>query len=540
MTDSPAEPQSQQPNTDLPSSDNVQGDKVMGNKIDGDQITADIDSSQAVAIGRGATAINYGLTIEQVQHLFTDWRAAEQATVWTGHNPYVGLNAFQENDAEYFFGRETLVDDLLTRVQTSTFITIAGPSGSGKSSVARAGLFHALRTGRIDRSNEWQLAAMQPRGNPIEQLADAIARLTKLTETKTQLLDAAIDNPLALHEQTELILSDAPRQRLVLLVDQFEETYTQTKDDAIRAAFINLLTSTASVENGRTIIVLALRSDFISSCASFPALRELMSEQFMLVGAMDPPELAKAIALPAIKVGAEIDSALVSRILDDMKGEPGALPLMSFALRDLFEAGKTQAGQPMDITLQEYLDRGGIDKALQRHADEVFADFTPQQQKLAEGIFTRLIEVGQGRVDTRRTATFTELVPAGTETNQVAAVVQTLAQEGVRLITTDSIENATGIGQPENSGTTVTLAHEKLIEAWPRLHTLVNENRTLIDLQNQINTDAQAWQTSKDTGFLYRGGRLIQVEEKLERLQPSLDMLSGYTVISRPSRMVWR
>jgi hypothetical protein len=148
------------------------------------------------------------------------------------------------------------------------------------------------------------------------------------------------------------------------------------------------------------------------------------------VGAMGPSELAKAIALPALRVGAEIDPALVARILDDMKGEPGALPLMSFALRDLFEAEKSQKGQPMDLTLQEYLDRGGIEKALERHANSVFATFSPGQQALAKGIFSKLIEVGQGRVDTRRTATFAELLPGGAATEEFTNVINTLAKEG--------------------------------------------------------------------------------------------------------------
>ncbi|MCP4429050.1 MAG: hypothetical protein GY803_31580, partial [Chloroflexi bacterium] len=214
-------------------------------------------------------------------------------------------------------------------------------------------------------------------------------------------------------------------------------------------------------------------------------------------------------------VGVKIEPKLVSRIMADMAGEPGALPLMSFALRDLFEAAKTAKGEPMELRLQEYLARGGIERALERHANKVFDSFSDEQKQLARGVFSKLIEVGQGRVDTRRTAVFTELIPAGTEPEAVAAVVTALANEGARLITTSGNETATG--------RTVTLAHEKLIDAWPWLRQLVDENREMISLQNQINDDAQAWAKEKDASFLYRGGQLIQVEEQLEAAKPDLN-----------------
>ena len=322
-----------------------------------------------------------------------------------------------------------MVDDLLERVQQANFIVIAGPSGSGKSSVARAGLFHALRSGRLEKSDTWLLATMQPKGDPIEQLALALERATKSTQIGDAIRADGASNPALLPRQIEMHLTDDPRQRCVLLVDQFEETFTQTKNEETRAAFINLLTTAAQAEAGRIVILLSLRSDFISHCARYPELRRLMSQQFQLVGAMAPPDLAKAITLPALEVGAEIDPALVSRIMADMKGEPGALPLMSFALRDLFEAEKSAKGQPMDLTLPEYLKRGGIESALERHANKVFDDFSDEQKALARGVFSKLIEVGQGRADTRRTAVFTELVPAGTEQEAVEAVVNALAKK---------------------------------------------------------------------------------------------------------------
>jgi hypothetical protein len=238
--------------------------------------------------------------------------------------------------------------------------------------------------------------------------------------------------------------------------------------------------------------------------------------------------LAKAITLPSLEVGAEIEPALVKEIIDDMKGEPGALPLMSFALRDLFLAEKTTKGEAMDITLQEYLDRGGIDQALERHADKVFASFTDEQKELAKGIFSKLVTVGEGRLDTRRTARFKELKPANADASAVVAVVGKLSAEDVRLVTTSGVEDSQELTVEEMSTAqaTVTISHEKLIDAWPWLRRLIDENRELIVLQNQIQTDAWKWGEEKDNGYLYRGGRLSNVEENLRELKPNLDQMS--------------
>jgi hypothetical protein len=484
-----------------------------------------IEGSQAVAIGRYAMAVSHqqGLTVAEVATLMVELKRRDQPKVWDGRIPYPGLQAFQESDARFFFGRESLVVDLLARMQQASFITIAGPSGSGKSSVARAGLFHALRGGCLPKSDDWSLAAMHPGANPIEQLATAVERVTKQPGTGNYIRQHALEKPFALHEQIQTLLADDPQQRFVLLVDQFEETFTQVKEEAARSAFISLLTAATQAPESRAIILLALRSDFVSHCARYPDLRDLMSRQFQLVGAMEAHDLAKAITMPALQVGAEIDPALVSRILADMKGEPGALPLMSFALRDLFEAEKGQKGQPIHLTLKKYLDRGGVESALERHADQVLARFSEEQQELAKGVFSRLVEIGQGRLDTRRTAVLDELTPVGKDAAEVAAIVDSLARESARLLTVSAGHDKES---SEPAQITVTMAHEKLIDAWPWLRRLVDENRELIALQNQITADAQAWEGKQDAGYLYRGGRLAQVEEKLAEIQPGLTELS--------------
>jgi hypothetical protein len=158
--------------------------------------------------------INYGLTVEEVSLLFAEWRSADQPKVWDGRIPYIGLSAFQESDAQFFFGRESLVDDLLERVQQAPFIVIAGPSGSGKSSVARAGLFHALRQGRLPKSDRWRLATMQPGGNPLEQLAAGHRAADNVPGSGNHIRQKGLTNPLACTEQIQILLSDDPASAL--------------------------------------------------------------------------------------------------------------------------------------------------------------------------------------------------------------------------------------------------------------------------------------------------------------------------------------
>lgn len=468
--------------------------------------------------------IFYGYTSKEVKALLDEMQRAHQPKVWNGHNPYPGLNAFHESDANYFFGREKIVADLVKRVKKSRFIVIAGPSGSGKSSVARAGLLYTLGQGKIDGSQSWLLATMTPQGDPMTQLKLALQRATQNVAVGEQLALVTGEHPRALAQIIEeFYLTDDKRQRCLLLVDQFEELFTQTKDPAAQAAFIKLLTDSGKSADSRLIIVLSMRSDFVSHCVRYPELRDLMNEQLLLVGAMEPNELVAAISLPAMEVGTEIEVELVTQIMNDMKGEPGALPLMGFALRDLFEAEKTRVGAPMRLTLRSYLDRGGLEEALARHADRVFSEFSADQKRLAKNLFSRLIEVGQGRVDTRRTAYFAELVPKGVSAKVVHTFIRNLAREDVRLLTTNRDISEQKIVETDAADATVTIAHEKLIDAWPWLRQLVDENREIIALRNQINDDARMWKREQDASFLYRGARLLQVEEQLETINPYLD-----------------
>jgi WD40 repeat protein len=443
-----------------------------------------------------------GYTAEQVSVLIKDISTTFQPKPFDGRSPYKGLDYFEEEDAELFFGREKLVEDLVGRVKESRTLFVTGPSGSGKSSLVRAGLIHALHQGKIKNSERWLYGVMKPGREPIAKLARVTSKLAKSTNAEEEICARAAADPTIFRRWCEIALGDGKDERVVIFIDQFEEVFTQINKE-IANTFIDLLDNAVSFENGRVILLFAMRSDFVSNCATYPKLNALLNRQFMQVGAMRPEELVSAIAQPALRVGLRIDPDLIAQIINDMQGEPGALPLMQFALKDLFDSQQSQRGV-IALTLNDYLQRGGVRKALERHADASFNKLDSHEQELACSIFSGLIEIGRGTQDTRRTAIFDELVSANTNAAEARRVLQKLAD--ARLIATDEMRGKE----------TVTLAHEKLIEAWPWLKKLVDENREVIALQNAIATDAKEWdEHGRDSSYLYAGARLAVAQEGL-------------------------
>ncbi len=482
------------------------------NQEDQPKVQADNNSISVGGINIGGnlsgniTIGHTGYTVEQVSVLLTQITSTLQPKPFDGRCPYKGLDVFEEEDAELFFGREKLVQDLVNRVKESRTVFITGPSGSGKSSLVRAGLIPVLKHGEIKSlySERWLYETMKPGREPIAELARSTSRLAGTLSAGEDIRTKGMSDVTVLTQWCEIALREGREKRVVLFIDQFEEAFTQISNEIERQAFLNLLTHAATAENGRVIVLFAMRSDFVSNCATYPRLNALLNQQFIQIGAMQPDELVSAIAQPALRVGLRIDPDLIAQIIHDMQGEPGALPLMQFALRDLFESQQDRGGV-ISLTLNDYLQRGGIQKSLERHADNAFTKLSDSEQELARSIFGGLIEIGRGTQDTRRTALFKELIPAHKNDEDVKVIVQKLAD--ARLITTD-----------EQAGNdTVTISHEKLIDAWPWLKKLVNENRDAIALQNEIANDAKEWEEHQcDVSYLYTGARLINAREQLQ------------------------
>jgi len=452
----------------------------------------------------GNITIGHGFTAEQVSVLITKITSKLQPKPFDGSCPYKGLDIFEEEDAGLFFGRERLIKDLISRVNESHAVFITGPSGSGKSSLARAGLIHALRQGALRdlHSERWLYETMKPGREPINELARVVAGLARTLNAGEDIRSKGGSDVTVLAQWCEIALRDGRDKRAVILVDQFEEVFTQVIREEERQTFLKLLTYAANVENGRIILLCTMRSDFISNCAAYPALNELLNRNFVQIGAMQPEELVSAIARPSLQVGLHIDPDLISKIINEMEGEPGSLPLMQFALKDLFGSQQEDSGV-IALTLNDYLARGGIHKALERHADAEFNKLTKAEQALTENLFKGLVEIGRNVPDTRRIAHFEEFASPDVSFYAFESVVRRLAD--ARLISTD---------EDKVLGRTITLAHEKLIESWPWLRQLVNDNRTFIQLHNQILEDAIEWEKhGKDKSYLYSGSRLTSVQK---------------------------
>lgn len=454
--------------------------------------------SGGINVAGGDIHVHNGITDGQVATILETIQSKFQLKKFKGQCPYKGLDAFEEEDANLFFGREKLVEELINLVKQSRAVFIAGPSGSGKSSLVRAGLIHALKQGVIENSERWLYETIKPGRDPLEALAMAFSRLKSPELAKY--FREHINEPNVFHDCAESVLSERKDQRLVIFLDQFEEVFTQTNKEETRVLFFQMLTRVATIENGRVILLFAIRSDFISNCATYPQLNNLA--QFKQIGAMKPDELVNAIAQPALHVGLGIEHELITQIINDMGSEPGALPLMQFALKDLFDYQQAN-GDTHNLTRSAYLQREGIKKMLAHHADETFSRLSPREQELTKTIFSGLIEIGRGTQDTKRTALLNDLIPANTNKNEVKHVLQKLAN--ARLVTSDE-------DVPEQ----YTITHEKLIDAWPWLKKLVDENRDVIALQNEIAIDAKEWDEHKrDPSYLYTDARLLNVNEKL-------------------------
>jgi WD40 repeat protein len=450
-----------------------------------------------------------GYTAEQVSVLLSQIRSTFQPKPFDGRCPYKGLDVFEEEDAELFFGREKLIDELVNRVKDSRSVFITGPSGSGKSSLVRAGLIPALKAGAIKdlHSERWLYGTVKPGREPLVELGRVASKFSGSTSAYDEICAKAQIDASIFARWCEIALEDRREKRAVIFIDQFEEVFTQISKETERIAFLDLLTHAATIEDGRVLLLFAMRSDFLSSCAVYPEINTLLSRQFIQIGSMQPDELVSAIAQPPLRVGLRIDPNLIAQIINDIEGEPGTLPLMQFALKDLFDSQEA-AGGVIALALSDYFGRGGLRKSLERHADDSFTKLSKSEQQLARIIFSRLIEIRLGTLDTRRTAFSDELIPAGTESREVEATLHKLAD--ARLITTDELAGRE----------TVTISHEKLIDAWPWLRKLVNENRDVITLQNEIMEDAIDWdENNRETSYLYTGARLANAQEKINAKQ---------------------
>ncbi len=408
-----------------------------------------------------------------------------------GEPPFKGLDYFDEADSELFFGREQLIGKLVQQIRTAQVLAvIIGASGSGKSSLVRAGVVPALRSS----TQPWQVYVLTPTQHPLESLAVELTRDSESVTAAATLMDDMKSDPRSL--ALFLARRNGSRQALLVL-DQLEELFTLCRDEFERTAYIdNLLAAISPLDpsgRGHVTLILTLRADFYAHLGQYPELRDAAAKEQEYIGPMTSEELRRAIEEPARRGHWEFEPGLVDLILRDVGDEPGALPLLSHAL---LETWKRRAGHT--LTLKGYADSGGVRGAIAHTAEGVYQGLSTEEQSLAREIFLRLTELGEGTEDTRRRASFEELESHSTEPGGVRSVLNALA--AARLVTL-------GEGTAE-------VSHEALIREWPTLREWLTQDREGLRLHRRLTEAAQEWiLLENDPGALYRGAHLAQVRE---------------------------
>ncbi|WP_329537955.1 hypothetical protein OG568_57700 (plasmid) [Streptomyces sp. NBC_01450] len=381
--------------------------------------------------------------------------------------PYKGLARFRTGDRDRFFGRDRLTADLLELVRRQRFAALFGPSGSGKSSLLRAGLIPALQ-----HTSEGDL---RPAGIRILTPGEHPAR------KHGRLLGSPADTGPG---------HGGAGADTFVIVDQFEEVFTLCQDPAERSRFIGLLLAARRPEN-RLRVLIAVRADFYDRCAQLPALADALGNAHLLAGPMNAAELREAVVKPATAAGLTVERALTARLVEEVTGAPGGLPLLSHVLLETWRRrrGKT-------LTMTGYEAAGGLVGAIAKTAEEIHGRFTDDQAATARRLLLRLVTPGDGTPDTRRPAQHAELQDVGGQ--QTAQVLEALTR--ARLLTQDD--------------DTVDLAHEALLTAWPRLRNWIEHDRERLRAHRKLTEAAHAWEElGHDAGALYRGSRLATVQE---------------------------
>ncbi|MGO9783724.1 MAG: hypothetical protein ACLPQY_28800 [Streptosporangiaceae bacterium] len=455
-------------------------------------------------------------------------------------SPYRGLRAFEEQDAPFFFGREAATTDVLTRmsrcVDRTGLLVVSGVSGAGKSSLLRAGVLPRIRGAGLTAALEaarWPCLLLTPGPTPLDVLAVQVARIAGVDAAAVR---RGLDDDPARFALTARQAALAPagpmtapadlsaeRQppRLLLVVDQFEQVFTQCPDEKQRQAFITALCAAAArdglEQDSAALIVLGVRADFEARCADYPELADAIQDRY-LVTSMTGRQLRMAITEPAKRAGSSVDEDLIDVLLEEVgtrqpasspavsgRGSvsgAGILPLLSHALD---QAWRSRAGDV--LTIADYERTGGIEGAVADSAQRAYDHLTPSQQATARQVFMRLTATSSGGVDTADRASRAELTDGKTagEVEDVEAVLEAFAAERLLTLATDTVE----------------ISHEVLLTAWPLLRdTWLAETHADRMARTRLHNTAADWaRNSRDRSYLYSGSLLAAATETAARVR---------------------
>jgi serine/threonine protein kinase/WD40 repeat protein/energy-coupling factor transporter ATP-binding protein EcfA2 len=438
-------------------------------------------------------------------------------------NPYKGLRAFDVSDARDFFGREDEIEKLIARLTLAPdpsqrrpgqpshgaghFLAIVGPSGSGKSSLVRAGLIPALRRGEVPGSDRWFSVQFVPGSRPLDQLEIALTRVA--ADQSANLRHHLDRDEHGLLRVADLILPQNDSE-LLIVIDQFEELFTLVEDEAARAHFLALLATAVCARHTRVRVILTLRADYYDRPLHHSRFGELLRNHMETILPLSAAALERAIVRPAAQVGVNFEPGLVGRMIDDVQYQPGALPLLQYALTELFEARVERL-----LTHTAYEAIGGLTGALARRAEEPYLEQGGHGREAIRQLFLRLVELDGSALspDTRRRESRSELIALAANEDVMDELIDTYA--AYRLLTLDH--------DPDSRRPTVEIAHEALLREWQRLRSWLDESRADLRLRRQLTQAAVEWhQAGQDSSFLLRGSRLEQFDDWSQKTELAL------------------
>ena len=413
------------------------------------------------------------------------------------HNPYKGLRSFVEADQGDFFGREELVSSLVPRLSPPepNCLLLVGASGIGKSSILNAGLVPALREGAAPGSEAWRIVKMHPGVHPYGELAGALRQVS--TDPDPQVLGHLTWGDIGIGEALASTIGD-PDSEVLLLIDQFEELFTLVRDESVRTSFIESLVDAVDDPDVHLRLVLALRADFYDRPLRYPRLATLLTGCMVTVMPMTEAELHEAITEPARRAGAELDPGLAGRIVEDVQRQPGMLPLIQYAMTDLFERRDGNR-----ITAEAYEASGGVRGPLATRPEVAYLQLDAETRAAARQVFLHLVAVDEDGEAARRRVHRSELTSIVGYEHAARTVINSFGQ--ARLLSFDR--------HPVTRSPTVEIAHDALLVKWERLRGWIDDHRSDVRLHQRLASATGDWDSSdRDPEFLLTGGVLDRLE----------------------------